>query len=121
MKIEDKFELMALHRCLLEAKFNPNPNDRDIAGSPIVAKLINQLTDELEKIEGKSWEEWRVAENHIDRVKNLVVALKKSNLDGFEDIDSQSSLVISALAPLKAEEKTIKNIINEVFGDNKSI
>lgn len=114
MNIDDKFELMALHRCLLEAKFNPHPKDRDIAGSPIVAKLVNDLIEELESIDGSGWREWRVAEKHQDRIEDLICALKKSNLSHLKEEDYEQ-FVINALAPLIAEKETVSYICEKVF------
>lgn len=114
MKIEDKFELLALHRCLMEAKFNPNPNDFDIAGSPIAAKLANECTNELATLEG-GWEEWRQAENHPQLLDNLVISLSMQNLNHVTK-DSQSKYITDALAPLKASQDTISSLVSKVFG-----
>lgn len=114
MNIDDKFELMALHRCLLEAKFNPNPKDRDIAASPIVAKLVNDLTEELENINGPGYEEWRVAEKHQERIEDLICALKSSNLKHLKEEDYEQ-FVINALAPFIGEKETVSYICDKVF------
>jgi len=117
MKIKDKFELLALHRCLLEAKFSPSPNDGDIAGSPIVAKLANEVVDELVSIDGSQWNEWRIAENKEPFVSRLISALKQQNLEHVPS-NEQRLFIIDALAPLKATDKTVTKIITEVFGGN---
>lgn len=119
MKIEDKFELIALHKCLIEAKFNPSPNDTDLAGSPIVAKLANEVVEQLISLDGPQWKDWRKAENKQFFISNLIVALKQQNLEHVEPSD-QKAFIIDALAPLKATENTITNIVFEVFGE-KSI
>ncbi len=116
MKIEGKYELLALHRCLFEAKFNASPNDYDIAGSPIAAKLANDTVDELNKFDDQNWNDWRIAENHMERITHLIESLKKQNLKHINQA-SQIQFVINALAPLQATEQTIEKIITEVFNE----
>ena len=115
MKINNKYELLALHRCLLEAKFNSNPDDLDIAGSPLAAKLSISVVEELRNIEGEEWDEWRIAENHPDRIQNLIYALKKQNLNHYPDVEARRSFIKDALAPLIASEETISKIIEKTF------
>ncbi len=116
MKIEGHFELLALHRCLFEAKFNACPDDYDIAGSPIVAKLANEVLASLKEIEGDKWEEWRIFENHKNHISNLIKALKKQNLNHVKNKGAEVQFIVDALAPLSANEEQINEVIIEVFG-----
>jgi len=62
----DYYELLALHRALLEAKFCDEPNDNDVSGSPIVASLHRQLVEALVEAESErkgvearsAWTKW---------------------------------------------------------------
>ena len=117
MKIEDKYELLALHKCLMEAKFSADPNDFDIAGSPIAAKLANEVVAELRNIDGEEWDEWREARNHQDRINNLVKALKMQNLNHLSSKQERESFINNAIAPLVASEDVISQIMTEVFGE----
>jgi len=115
MIIEDKYELLALYRCLFEAKFNPDPNDFDIAGSPIAAKLVNDCVKELALLdEGEDWEEWAKAEHHPERIKDLLKGLSINNLNHIKG-KSRKQFIIDALAPLKASNEKIDELIEEVF------
>lgn len=67
MIIEDKFELLALHRALFEAKFVEDPRDPVVPGSRIIANLANRLVDELAAKDPK-WQQWRNAAQHTERV-----------------------------------------------------
>lgn len=62
IKFDNYFDLLLLHRVFLEAKFTENPHDRDVTVSPQVAKISNQIVDEiielLEKSENKKRSEW---------------------------------------------------------------
>lgn len=68
-KIGDYYELLALHKALLEAKFHQEPNNIEVCFSPIVAKLSNEIVDALTNFnieKKKLWEDWRKLENHSD-------------------------------------------------------
>ena len=68
-QVTDYYELLALHRALMEAKFAEDPNDQDIQGSPLIANLANRVVEtliEVEKRRGMSqtderWMNWRIA------------------------------------------------------------
>lgn len=115
MKVSDKYDLIALHRCLLEAKFNPNPSDYDIAGSPIVAKLANQVIDHLEQIDGDKWREWRAFDKHAERVQLLIMALQKQSLEHINTEDARMFFIENALAPIIASEEEINTVKEAVF------
>lgn len=114
MKIEDEYELLALHRCIFEAKFNADPEDSDIVGSPFAAKLANDVVKELEEVQGKSWSEWRVAENHQTRIEALISALQKQHTN-LSSVEEKREYVLNALAPLRAKENTVNEIIRAVY------
>ncbi len=64
--VSDYYELLALHRALLEAKFCDEPNDFDVSASPIIASLHKKLLQSLIKLEVEqkgssaqdSWNNW---------------------------------------------------------------
>ena len=116
INIIDKFELLALHRCLLEAKFSPDPEDGDIAGSPIAAKLANSVMSELEAFDEQGWSEWRKAENHPERIEALISSLSKQHHSSLVGSVEKRNHVIDALAPLLASEAIINDIISKVYG-----
>jgi predicted acetyltransferase len=68
MIIEDQYELLALHRALFEAKFVENPRDPAIPGSRLIANIANRLVEEL-GAHGPSWDKWREAAAHTERVE----------------------------------------------------
>lgn len=49
LEIKDKYKLNALHKALMEVKFNDN-SELIIQSSPMVANVMNNVVDELEKI-----------------------------------------------------------------------
>jgi len=64
--LDDYYELLALHRALLEAKFCDEPNDFDVSASPIIARIYKKLIPVLIEAESKkkgegarqSWDRW---------------------------------------------------------------
>jgi hypothetical protein len=45
--VSDEYELFALWRLVAEAKFHPEPEDRDLWGSPYVRSLSQRICDAL--------------------------------------------------------------------------
>ncbi len=74
IQIDDYFELLALHKVILEAKFHPDPLNLDIAGSPFVARLAEKTLVALVDAEAKrgkpekaaSWHEWAQVNQNDD-------------------------------------------------------
>ena len=66
LEIKDYYELLNLHKALLEAKFHLNPDNTYVCSSPIIADISNKIVDILsemddikdEKNVGK-WVKWR--------------------------------------------------------------
>jgi hypothetical protein len=68
--VEDRNELLSLHRALLEAKFSNDPNDPAVIGSKIIADLSNRVVDSLIRSEsetGEKWEKWRKNSISVNR------------------------------------------------------
>ena len=66
--LNDYYDMLNLHKALLEAKFHQEPDNVYISGSPIIANIYNELLNKLTKseyeIKGKeSWTEWRKIKN----------------------------------------------------------
>ena len=49
--VEDKHAVRALLRALVSAKFSPDPHDRDVPASPLVAKVAREAAAALEQLE----------------------------------------------------------------------
>ena len=77
LDFEDKHELHALHKALMEAKFHEDPDQTIVQTSPLVARVMHKVVDALEQvnwatevdkiykqIEWKNdWREWRTRPN----------------------------------------------------------
>ncbi|GAB3259858.1 hypothetical protein [Chitinimonas naiadis] len=70
MIVDDKYHLLALHRVIMQAKFDGDPSDTAIPFSPIVSGMANQIVDEIISAlnqennpqEAAAWNEWRLVE-----------------------------------------------------------
>lgn len=61
-RLDSHAQLVALHRALMEAKFNDGPVNRDVSASPELAAMANAVVAELAAAEPDGqWAQWRVA------------------------------------------------------------
>jgi hypothetical protein len=117
--IDNYYELLALHRTIMEAKFSADPNDSCIQGSPFVAAVANRVVEALIEMEthreGESavakWHDWR----HISperREYQMVESTLQSNpfwktLGSAEQIKYVEDLV----SPLQISHELIHQLI----------
>lgn len=123
MKFENYFDLLLLHRVLLEAKFSENPNDRDVPASPQVAKISNQIIDEiidiLEKNENKKeandWRAWRESLKARPReqavIKLNIEFLKENNTWSSLSLGEQREVIEDLAAPFLLTGDEIDEIL----------
>lgn len=121
IELEDYFTILNLHKALLEAKFHENPDNKDVAPSPIIADVCNRLVDALtqmdeeksEKNIGK-WEKWRMLENqsfYRDRaIKNAAMNRRWKKMSEDEKVKTSRNM----LSPFIATEEEIQCFIEEV-------
>lgn len=111
----DYYELLNLHKTLLEAKFHTNPENELVAGSPLVAKVYIQVRDLLiESEKGSQWKNWFQLSNRPERKKQAVLMMRKDKRWRRVTIDEKSRIASNYLAPFIFDDETLKNIIAEV-------
>lgn len=111
----DYYELLNLHKTLLEAKFHTNPENELVAGSPLVAKVYIQVRDLLiESEKGSQWKNWFQLSNRPERKKQAVLMMRKDKRWRRATIDEKSRIASNYLAPFIFDDETLKNIIAEV-------
>jgi hypothetical protein len=64
-QITDYYQLIALHKALIHAKFARKPIDPIISGSPLIADIANQIIEtliqmEIERGNPKAAENWKI-------------------------------------------------------------
>lgn len=121
-EISDYYDLLNLHKALMEAKFHPNPNNSCVAGSPVIAKMFNEIDDLLAihdmKEKGKEdWTEWRKLSNHED-IKMLVIkSISAFGRWGRLDDKGKTECILNYISPFTCsydEITAIKNDIDEL-------
>ena len=127
-ELSDYYDLLNLHKALMEAKFHDNPDNEYISGSPIIAKIMNEIVDILAEIDPYAnegdWKTWRKLENHIispceskygktiwDRILNRV---SKDKLQKKYTKDEKIIATKNYFSPFIATEKEINDFINAV-------
>lgn len=118
---DDYFELLALHRAIIEAKFHLDPEDRDVPGSPILARIseriveaIGLMEDRMGKYGGsKGWESWR--RNPGTRFWNVAVEYAANFSDWHKlNLEQKRKLVTNLMAPFIADDNQISAFLSEV-------
>lgn len=110
--ITDYYELLALHRIVLEAKFHNDPDDRDIADSPIAAALANRIVEALQNAEalrGKpervsEWERWRKVDFKGRFLENTVSYLRRHDKWSSMSQTERRDMAATLLAPFQISE-----------------
>ena len=103
LELNNKGELLALHRLFLEAKYNNSPVDHVIHSSPIVKDIYERLhqllVEEDEKnpprtITGRSqgWLEWRQLELHVDKIDIIKQRLKDRYSSHWNEMSHESQV-----------------------------
>ena len=127
IEIEDRQELQALHKTLMEAKFHKQPEQPIIQASPMVANIMHKVVDELEKLNyvtefekkhrnidwKNGWAEWR--ENPSD---SLVIPCLKQHMQDIETINQESEekymkFVAILLAPYKISKDKMQALVDK--------
>ena len=121
IEINDYYEILNIHKALLEAKFHINPDNVNVSSSPIIADFCNKLVDALEEMDGEKdeknigkWDNWRMLKNQIfyrDRALRNAMLNKRWTKSSSND---KEKIVINLLSPFKATQEEIKSFIQEV-------
>ena len=111
----DYYELLNLHKTLLEAKFHTNPENELVAGSPLVAKVYIQVRDLLIQSEkGSQWKDWFQLRNRPEQKKQAVFMMRNDKRLGSATMDEKSRIVSNYLAPFIFDEEELKDVIAEL-------
>ena len=124
-EIKDYYDLLNLHKALLEARFHRNPDNEFVPASPIIARLHNEIVDLLAKhdfeVKGKEdWTSWRLIKNRNDYMEKAIdnavfydTCKSDSEFDKLS-FDKKSEWAKNFLAPFSVAESDIDMFIREV-------
>ncbi|WP_143132985.1 hypothetical protein [Pseudoduganella namucuonensis] len=123
LEISDPIELLALWRLVAEAKFQENPDDIDLWGSPFVHSLARKISDamlEAYRIAGKSGD----VERHLQWLNslpnNVVLPTVKAQLkrdaqsrDWPSAFEEKAAYVEGCIAPFLATKEFVRQLIDD--------
>lgn len=112
-----------MHRIVMEAKFNERPNDKDVAGSPIVANLARKVVAALTSpthastpgiAAASEWEKWLRLEP--SRREWQVVIDRGAEDSTWESLSAgaRRELVVDLLSPLTASERAVAALVEQI-------
>jgi len=109
-EITDYYDLLNLHKALLEAKFHENPDNKLVSGSPIIARFCNEIVDLLSS-QKSEWQGWRV-------IKTQKLFMERAIINAVSYYASSDEW-----AGLTCEEKTVqaKNYTSPFICDDEDI
>ena len=89
-EINDYYELLNLHKALLEARFHEGLENRYLAGSPIVAQIHSRIIQTMISMEinrkgSEGWSEWIKISNRRDYLERAI-----ENIIKFEPWDKET-------------------------------
>lgn len=117
--IQDYYEMLNLHKALLEAKFHETPDNQAVAGSPIVAKLyddlLNQLAEcELRKKGKENWTEWRKLKNQSFYKERAIGHIVKSDQWKLLEDDQREKFIYNYFSPFTYTKEELSMLIHEI-------
>ena len=125
-KIHTYDELLNLHKALLEAKFHQNPDNKYVAGSPIIANICNDILQQLclydQSAKGyEDWTEWRRLA-HQDFYKERMIA-NILDFGGWGDLEysEKQERLKNYISPFTATEEEIKSVLFDIDKINDTL
>lgn len=115
------YELIALHRALLESKFNNSPNDYDVAKSPIINKIYKDIIDSILNIEfekngqqGKDkWKSWLQMDRNKREWEISLNIIKREKFWASWDYEKKSNFALTVIYPFTISSGLLKEFIDE--------
>lgn len=108
----DYYGVLNLHKALLEAKFNMNPDNELVSGSPFVADIYVQVREFLIKNDHQ-WKEWFLLRNRPDYRARAIMRMKKCRRWGKATFAEKKKIAADFLAPFLHSEIELKEAIAE--------
>lgn len=125
--VTEYYEMLALHRMLVEAKFNPSPEDLDIAASPLAGKLMEKLVGVLANAElerghpdkKERWESWREIDKSGRFWKSAIsYGVARPEWHDWSELE-KSQFAENVLRPFLTNSQLVAEYISEVEAERK--
>ena len=118
-ELTEYYDLLNLHKALLEAKFHKDPDNKYVAGSPIIANICNTLIEKLANYDKSTkgfegWTEWRNIE-HQDFYRKRIIdnILNYGNWDELT-YEEKFEMVKNNMSPFCGSNDEIDKIISTI-------
>ena len=113
LHIDDYWELVALHKSLMAAKFDDEPYLMELQGSPFTGSLAFKVFELLVKScqsEGKikeanDWLEWQNADRSRMETQLLLKRIKENSWWRNADCADREKYIVNFMSPLKLERE----------------
>lgn len=116
-EITDYYELLNLHKALLEARFHEGLDNKYLAGSPIIAnihkRIINNLISmDMNRKGNESWSDWIKICNRKDYMQRAVENIIK--FEAWDNDTDKYEIVKTYISPFIATDNEIEEIIKYI-------
>lgn len=122
--INDKEELLALFKTLMEAKFHHDPDSLEVQGSPIVARICERVAEALITTEEREYnwgnaQRWREHFSHAENKQDCMRVVRKhlsiinEGLWQSFSAKQKETMIKDLLSPFVASNKLIIKLIKE--------
>ena len=122
LELKDKWELLALHKIIFEAKYSESPDNLDVQGSPLAkdiyekvfSLLIEQCKSEGDLLKVEQWHAWRKLENHPDRLENLKTRLRAIHFSSWVPLNRKDKVdyIECLVSPLLPNAESTEELIS---------
>lgn len=126
--VNNYYELLAIHKVMMEARFSSHPNDPEVAGSPVAASLHERVIDKLISIDaanrGESardeWLAWlELTKDHKEWSVALERAYGDNRWDTWGEME-QRFFAMTLLAPFDVSESLLAEFVNKVHNTRRA-
>jgi len=113
------YDLLNLHKALLEAKFHKDPENPYVAGSPIIANICNTLIETLAEYDTSTkgfedWTEWRNIEHQDFYRERIIDNILNDGNWGERTYEEKLAVVKNNMSPFCGSNDEIDKMISAV-------
>lgn len=118
LEVSGYYTLLNLHKALIEAKFNLNPDNYEVAASPIIAQLCKEVTElliqhELNTKGKESWSEWLKLRNRPDYRNRVLHRMCDCSSWCEMDLDTKRKVTLNYISPFTCTDAELDELISE--------
>lgn len=116
--VEDRYELLAIHRALFTAKFAPD-SPAEFTGSPLLARACERIVAALQELDPgtppDTWTYWQRPERHHKELALVRLRLSECREWASWALSEREQFIRDLLSPLCADESTTAELL--AYGD----